>query len=366
MNDKGGDGNRDLKRLKRLRRLKRLTQLFGFALAMLLSVSALPATPGPNDALYMYKGADRDQKLLANARKEGSITLYSSLSSGESTPLIVAFEKKYGIKVNLWRAISDQGAQRAISEGQAHRYVFDVFETNGTEVEMVAREKLLSEFYSPYLADLPADAIGPNRLWVSDRFNFIVVAYNTNKVKREDIPTTYEGFLDPKWKGMLNIEASDIEWMATIIKYLGPEKGMKLFRNLAAAKPQMRAGHILLGQMVGAGEAPVALTMYNGIVESLKRKGTPIDWIAVQPAVGRSLGIGIAKNAPHPNAALLFTDFMLSPETQQLLADLGRTPSSTKAKTNLNNFPHIMADTATVLDENDKWTKLWDDLFIKK
>jgi iron(III) transport system substrate-binding protein len=341
------------------------------AAVMALSLSApafaAPANPpDPNDAIYMYKGADRDQKLVDAAKKEGTVTLYSSLSSGESTPLVDAFEKKYGIKVNFWRANSDQVAQRMLTEGQAHRYVVDVLETNGSEVEMAARARLLSEFYSPYLADLPPDAIGPNRLWVSDRSNFIVVAYNTNKIKRADLPTTYEGFLDPKWKGQISIEASDIEWLATIVKTWGNDKGMKFFQALSATKPEMRAGHILLAQMVGAGEVPVALTVYNGEVESLKRKGTPIDWAPVQPVVGRAQGLAVAKNAPHPYAALLFADFILSPENQAMYAKLGRIPTSTKVKTKLNDFPHVMIDTATILDENDKWTKLWNDLLMQK
>lgn len=343
--------------------------LFGGVVVALTASSiatAAPANaPGPNDALYMYKGADRNQKLLEAAKKEGTLTLYTSLSSGESTPLIAAFEKKYGIKIVLWRALGLQVAQRSITEGQAGRNSVDVIETNGSNVEQVAREGLLSEYHSPYFADLPADAFPPSRLWVSDRSNFFVVAYNTNKVKREDLPKDYTGFLDPKWKGQLSIESSDVEWMATIIKKMGPEKGNKFFKDLAATKPQMRAGHILLAQMVGAGEVPVALTVYNGEVESLKRKGTPIDWVAVQPAVGRPLGLGVAKNAPHPNAALLFADFILSPETQQLYADLGRIPVNKKIKSELNNFPHVMSDPSTILDENEKWTKLWNELFMK-
>ena len=325
-----------------------------------------PVSAGPNDAIYMYKGADRDAKLVALAKTEGSVTVYSSLSSGESTPLVSAFEKKYGIKVNFWRANSDQVSQRMMTEGQARRNVVDVLETNGAEVEIAAREHLLSEFYSPYLADLPPDAIAPSRLWVSDRSNFIVVAYNTNKIKRADLPTTYEGFLDPKWKGQISIESNEMEWMATIIKTMGTDKGMKFFRALAATNPQMRAGHILLAQMVGAGEVPVALTVYNGEVESLKRKGTPIDWVPVQPVVGRPQGLGVARNAPHPYAALLLTDFILSPENQQMYADLGRVPTNNKIKSNLNNFPHTMIDTGGYLDASDKWIKLWNELLMKK
>src|SRR6266496_3473050 len=105
----------------------------------------------------------------------------------------------------------------------------DVVETNGPEMEMIAREKLLATFHSPHLVDLPAAAIPAHRMWFPDRLNFFVVAYNTAKVQRSDIPASYEGFLDPKWKGRIGIEATDAEWMATLVKKWGNEKGMDYF-----------------------------------------------------------------------------------------------------------------------------------------
>jgi iron(III) transport system substrate-binding protein len=100
-------------------------------------------------------------------------------------------------------------------------------------------------------------------------------------------------------------------------------------------------------------------------VVPLKRKGAPIDFVPVQPVVARPQGIGVAMNAPHPNAALLFTDFVLSPEGQKLFESMGRVPASTRVKSELNNFPFTMIDAATALDEKDKWDALWNDLFLK-
>jgi iron(III) transport system substrate-binding protein len=347
---------------------RQLLQLYccGLLAAALCGPAQAQATSGKNDALYMYRGADRDARLVEKARQEGSVVVYTSLATKESMPLAQAFEKKYGIKVELWRTTSDKVVQRAVAEGQARRNVVDVIETNGPEMEMIGREKLLSEFFSPHLADLPPNALAPSRLWVTDRLNFFVVAYNTNKFKRADIPVHYEGFADPKWKGKIGIEASDAEWMATIIKQLGAERGMKLFERLAAMRPDVRKSHIMLTELVGAGEVPVALTVYNSEVESLKRRGGPIDWVAVEPVVGRPQGIGLAKDAPHPHAALLFADFVLSLEGQELFNAMGRVPSSLKVKSSLNSFPYSMVDPATVLDENDKWEALWTKLFLKK
>jgi iron(III) transport system substrate-binding protein len=336
------------------------------AIALVAFSHAGAQSPGKNDEIYRYRGADRDARLVERAKQEGTVVLYTSLAPTESKPLAEAFEKKYGIKVELWRALSDKVVQRAITEAQARKNAVDVIETNGPEMEMIAREKVLAEFHSPHIGDLPPAAIPAHRSWFPDRMNFFVVAYNTAKVQRAEIPATYEGFLDPKWKGRIGIEATDAEWMATLIKTWGPDKGMDYFRKLAAMRPDVRKGHVLLAELIAAGEVPVGLTVYNSNVESLKKRGAPIDFVPVQPVAARPQGIGIARNAPHPHAALLFADFVLSPEGQQLFESMGRVPASTKVKSALNNFPFTMVDPVTVLDESDKWGKLWDELFLRK
>jgi len=335
-------------------------------LAPALIAPAALAQGGGNAALYTYKGADREQRLIEGAKKEGSVVLYTSLATTESVPLSQAFEKKYGVKVDLWRATSDKVVQRALTEAKARRHAVDVVETNGPELEMLAREKLLSRFESPYLEDLPPAAIPAHRLWVSDRLNFFVVAYNTSKVKRAELPKTYEGFLDPKWKGRIGIEATDQEWLATIVKLWGEPKGMDFFRKLAAMRPDVRKGHVLLSELIAVGEVPVGLTVYNANAESMKRRGGPIDWAPVQPVVARPQAIAVFAEAPHPHAALLFADFVLSPEGQQLFLSMGRVPASIKVKSPLNDFKYTLVDPITVLDESDKWEKIWNDLFIKR
>ena len=336
---------------------------------MKLLIACLIAVAGSataDESVYRYRGADRDARLLENARKEGSVVLYTSLAPTESGPLGQAFEKKTGVKVEIFRTISEKVVQRALTESRAKRFAFDVVETNGPEMEIMAREKIFSEFHSPHLGDLPANAIPAHRQWIPDRVNFFVVAFNTGKVKRDEIPANYKAFLDPKWKGRIGLEATDAEWMATLVKTWGEAAGMAYFRGLAEMKPDVRKGHVLLAELIAAGEIPVGLTVYNSNAESLKRRGAPIDWLPVEPVVGRPQGIAVARNAPHPHAALLFADFVLSPEGQELLNSMGRVPVSTKVKTELNRFPYTMVDPVTVLDEQDKWNKLWEGLFIRK
>ena len=319
----------------------------------------------PDDILN-HQGPDREKRLIERAKQEGALTVYTSLAPTESQPLTQAFEKKYGIKVELWRALSDRVVQRIVNEARAKHHVADVVETNSPEMENLAREKMFSEFFTPHAADLPAASIPKHRLWLPDRFNFFVVAYNTGKVRREELPSSYLGFTDPKWKGRIGIEANDAEWMATLVKKWGEGPGMAYFRKLAEQKPEMRKGHVLLAQLVAAGDVQVGLTIYSGNAETLKRKGAPVDWVPMDPVAARAQGIAIASNAPHPAAALLFVDFVLSEEGQKMYEAMGRAPASTKVKSHLNNFDYTVMDPSTVLDESEKWNKLWDGLFLKK
>ena len=278
------------------------------------------------------------------AKHEGALTLYTSLAPTESQPLAAAFEKKYGIKVQLWRGLSEEVVQRTITEAKGRRYTVDVIETNGPEMEMIAREKLLA---AP---------------WTPDRLNLFVVGYNTTKVKRTELPATYDGFTDPRWKGRIALEATDSEWMATLIKTL--PNGLDLVRKLAAMQPALRKGHVLLASLVAAGEVPVGLAMYNSNIESLKRKGAPIDFVPVQPVVARPQGIGVARSAPHPNAAQLFSEYVMSTEGQKLFESMGRTPAKTTSQS--NSFRFTLIEPVTVLDESAKWEKVWNDLFVRR
>lgn len=334
--------------------------------ALVLAASAgVALAQSPQAAVYLYEGGDRSERLAQAARKEGTLVLYTSLATSESVPLTQAFEKKYGVKVELWRSLSDQIVRRALNEARARRHSVDVIETNAPEVEALARERVTARFFSPYIADIPAWGVPAHRMWIADRVDFFVVAFNTGKVKREELPATYEGFLDAKWKGRIGLEATDQEWLAGLARHWGEKRALEFFRALAAMRPDVRRGHVLLSEMVSAGEVPVSLTNYASNADSMKRRDKPIDWKPVEPVIGRPQAVGLAAAAPHPNAALLFADFVLSPEGQQLFNSMGRFPASVKVRSKLVTFPYLMLDPVELIDEDEKWLKYWNELVAK-
>lgn len=318
-----------------------------------------------NQEIYLYQGADRAQKVLQKAKQEQVVSVYTSMQPKDAVPLTEAFEKLYGIKVELWRASPDKIAQRVLIEAKAGRHDVDVLEMNGPEIERLYREKVLSTFYSPAFNDLPAAAFPKHRHYVVDRLNFFVMAYNTKLVPPAHVPQSYDDLLHPRWKGKLVIEPSDIDWFASVVKSMGEEKGMEYFRKLAALKPQMREGHTLLAEMVGSGEIPIVLTAFNHSVQKMKDKGLPVEWKPLPPAFGQPSSVGLAREAPHPYAALLFVDFLLSKTGQEIIKERGRVPSSLAVDSPLNKFDYQMTDLGIFLDEGGKWEKYWADLFFE-
>lgn len=315
--------------------------------------------------IAQYQGKDREQMLIEGAKKEGVVNLYTSMNVEDAKRIVAAFEKKYGIKLNMWRGLSDEVSKRVIEEARAKRVEMDVTESNGPELELITREKLTQPFYSPYLQELSSASIPAHKNWAATRFNFFVMGYNTKLVKPEEVPKTYEDLLNPKWKGQIALEVRDAPWFGMFFKLWGEQKASDYFDKLAKQNLQARKGHSVLVNVISAGEIAISPTVYNHNAEQLKKDGAPIDWKPLDPAIAEPSGVLLAKNAKHPYASMLLIDFLISKDGQQIFADAGRIPSNTKIETKMNKFNFVMSDPSIQLDEFEKWDKLFQKLFKK-
>ena len=315
-----------------------------------------------------YEGPDRMARIAAAAREEGSLTLYTTLAEKDLPTLIQPFEATYGVKVTVWRAGTDKILQRTVAEAAAQRYDVDVIHFGSPEMEALSREQILLPVTSPVHEDLQPGSVPPHREWAATLLSVWVQAYNTNLLKKEDLPKSYTDLLDPKWKGKLGIEAKDQDWFASVVDVMGGgESGLKFFRDLAATNGvSVRLGHTLLNNMVISGEVPLALTVYNYMPEQSKKKGAPIDWFALEPAIARSNAVGVARRAPHPNAALLFYEYLLGEEAQQSFVSMDYVPSNTKVASPLEGVTIVQTDSAVTLDEYDKWTNLFETTLLRR
>lgn len=334
---------------------------------LLLALLGLASAGAYAQNLATYEGADRHDRLVAAAKKEGALTLYTTIAEKDLPVLVKPFEAKYGIKVNVWRAGTEKVLQRTLAEASARRHEVDVVHMGSPELEALAREKVLQPVRSPAYKHLLPGSVPAHQQWAATLLSVWVQAYNTNLIRKEDLPKTYQDLLDPKWKGKLGIEAKNQDWFSTVVGLTGGgDKGLQFFRDLVARNGiSPRKGHTLLTNMVVSGEVPMALTVYNYMPEQAKKKGAPIDWFALEPAVARSNAIGVARNAPHPNAALLFHEYMLT-EAQQYMSQLDYVPTSTQVPSPLKGIRILQTNPIESLDEADKWTKLFEDIVVNR
>jgi len=313
-----------------------------------------------------FTGPDRTARLIAGAKKEGVLNLYSSAITEHMAAVIAAFEKTYAVKVRLWRGASEEILQRTVTEARGGHFEVDVVETAAPQIVAIGREKLLQDVRTPISADLMRETMIPGEAWLPSRLIIFTGAYNTSLIKRADLPKTYEDLVNPKWKGKLGIETDDNNWLMGLGGALGEEKALKLFSDIVARNGMsVRKGHTLMANLVASGEVPIALTIYYHEVEPLKRAGAPIDELDLAPVLAFTAGAGVAKRAPHPYAAVLFLDFLLS-DGQKILAAHDNVPTNVKFQRLPQGLKLSFLDVPKYMDQSAKWTKLYKDILANQ
>ena len=306
-------------------------------------------------------------RLAAAAKAEGTLTLYTTIAEKDLPTLVAPFEERYGVRVSVWRAGTDRVLQRTLAEAAARRDEVDVLHFGSPEMEALSRERVLLPVTSPAHDELQPGSVPPHREWAATLLSVWVQAYNTNLLKKEELPGSYADLLDPKWKGKLGIEAKDQDWFASVVDVMGGgDRGLAFFRQLVTGNGvSVRVGHTLLNNMVISGEVPLALTVYNYMPEQAKKRGAPVEWFALEPAIARSNAAGVARRAPHPNAALLFYEYLLG-EGQQHFVNMDYVPTNVRVASPLQGVRILQTDPVRTLLEAEKWTGLFDSIFIRR
>ncbi|MEA2937290.1 MAG: iron(III) transport system substrate-binding protein [Alphaproteobacteria bacterium] len=274
-----------------------------------------------------------DPKLLEAAKKEGSLVIYTSLNEEEGLPIWKVFEQETGLKVDYIRGSDSQMIGRILIENRGGRPAWDIVMV--TSVQRLP-PALLAQIDPPDAPQLFPAARDPGRRWYGFAANYDVPAYNSKFVKPADLPRTYEEFAKKtEWAGHAVINESDTEWVLALQDHYGEAKAREVIGALAATlKPAIVSGHLAVARALGAGEYWVALNNYVNLTINVKLAGSPTDFWAIEPIGVFHHSVGVDAQAPHPNAARLAVNFLLSKEGQHLLTTRGRIPTRPDVETN--------------------------------
>jgi iron(III) transport system substrate-binding protein len=309
--------------------------------------------------------------LVNNAKQEKEVVWYTTTSAGDNQAIVAGFTKKYPfLKVQVLRSTGEKLRQRVLTETSAGQYFSDVLSVSSMEMGLLKSRNLLQPYDPPEAEGYPANAKDKEKSFTAIYARNFVMGYNTAMIPEKDRPRDWPDLLDPKWKGKFGIDEEEFEWYGTLIDYWGREKAAKYMKALAAQQPTLRRGHNLLAQLLAAGEFPVAI-VFPFEIEQLKRRGAPVEWSNASDPIVTSINVvAHSVKAPHPNAARVFINYILSEEGQTVIKTVSRVPirpgvKPTVAKLDQSTLKihYVPADMFKKIAEYDKEFR---DLFWKK
>ena len=286
--------------------------------------------------IAMMKSAERQKILVEGAKKEGRLMWYTTLIVDQVVrPVKEAFEKDYPfVQVEFYRGNSENVVRRVVAEYQAKRYDADLVDGTVSPV-MVKRAGLLQRFYSPPLADYPAELKDAQGFWGSTNLYFLTVGYNNRMVKANELPKSYEDLLNPRWKGQMMWSTSRGSgapmFIGNVLNTMGQESGKAYLQRLKGQNiAKTTASNRQVLDLTIAGEYPIALHIFNHHAYISKSAGAPADWQPIEPVTGTIQTIALAKSAPHPYATMLFLDFVFSEKGQRVFQQANYLPAHPK------------------------------------
>lgn len=273
--------------------------------------------------LAVYRGADREQLLYAGAKSEGKIIWYTSLAGDSYKEMVKAFETKYaGVKVDSYRAQGADLVVRLEEEAKARRNIADTIETTEGSLIFLRDDKLLRPYDSPHLDRFPED--GKERAdknlvyWALARESYIGFAYNKTLVPKDAVPKSFDGLMHPQLKGKMGISIGQTS--DKIIGAMIKSKGEEFVRKLKAQEIKLYSIDApALVNTITSGEIAAGPAIFQTHTLLAASKGAPVEWVPMDFVPTNVGSAAIAANPPHPHAALLMADYLLSPDGQALL-----------------------------------------------
>ncbi|MFN3889565.1 MAG: ABC transporter substrate-binding protein [Beijerinckiaceae bacterium] len=318
----------------------------------------------------------QDLQAVERARSEGRIVWYTTQIVDQfARPAAQAFEKKYGIRVEYVRADSSVIALRISNEAKAGKTLADVFDGSST-VPYLKKEGLVAQWVPPSASRLPERYVDREKYWVAINEFVFTPAFNSTLVKADEAPSVWADFLNPKWKGKLVWSSQPIAsaapgFIGMMIEEMGEPKALDYLKRLGAQQPVgLKASARLVLDQVISGEYPLAIHTFNHQSVISAAKGAPSVWKSINPGLAVMTVASVTKNAPHPNAARLFVDFLVSKEGQQLFRDNDYIPVDPDVPPRVAalrpdgvKFRAIYMTPEQIENGMSKWMSIYNDIF---
>jgi iron(III) transport system substrate-binding protein len=332
--------------------LSRVLRVSFFALTVFYTgISIIPhAVYGSNHApeviakINSLGKKEREAFLVEGAKKEGEVMLYGSSQANEFNEMIKAFNTRYPfIKGNYFRGQRYGLINRVQLEWKTKKYTVDIIQSVLYQgAELLEPKGLVQPYPSPEKAAYNPLYYAKDGSWYSYRTLITALVYNKNLVKANEVPKTYEDLLRPRWKGQLLFDSVADYMIPAFEQAWGREKALDYMRKLAAQKPTFQTSHTMEVNLVAAGEFPITIEVNADSAAEIRDKGAPIEVVLLKPYISKPHAMFLARNAPHPHAAILFHDWLLSAEGQTVW---GKNMASTIARKDVVvQYPQFQVD----------------------
>ncbi len=308
---------------------------------------------------------------LEQARKEGEVVLYSTITVGAFNELNKAVKEKYPfLNVRHIRLGPAQQLARIMQEQRAGHFLADIVYNNLLHLIYLKENGVLGKYESPENKFLMKEAIDPEGFWVGGDIDVLVTGFNTKMIARHEVPTSYDGFLDAKLKGQMAINSNNPYALVGMASLRGEEQGIAYMRKLAQQNLRPVQGFTHMANLLAAGEYPIALMSQVTKIEEMKEKGAPVDWASNTPNFSTVGAYALSRNPPHPAGARLLIDFVLSDQGQRVLGRTGKLPMRRGVPTQSKNIDKLLegGNLHPIKDAKglEKYAKIYRDLIERR
>ena len=308
------------------RKICRLS-LFAIAIGLTVAVPAAALTlPELASRVDSMGRAEREALLAKGAAEEKVVMFYGTTPVNQVAVIRKHFNARYPfVELKHFYGVRQTIFNKAMSEFRGGGNIADVVMTDVSYGALFMKEGLSHPFSLPDAKRYMRGSYGAGGQWYTMYLLTMALMYNRNMVKPTDVPRSYQDLLDPKWKGKMVFDPEAAYIMAAMEQAWGKEKARDYLARLSKQDLILMRGSALSTQLVAAGEHPIAILVNGETTAEIRERGAPIGFSLLAPKIIKPNGMFAAKKAPHPHAALLFADWILSEEGQKVLAlELGK------------------------------------------